>query len=196
MKTIAAFAPRPVGGTQNTALLRKLERSPCADGPEHSGKNLILFPSLRGRVRGGGFAVTGFGPAKPNLDATMRRDFSHYLKRKRVLRKLGFGSYAAYLASDLWRRIKRLVFAAKGNQCWLCVFRSANQVHHCRYSRLDLLGKRLIGMFPLCDGCHVSIEFDENGRKRTVPEMRQAFNLAKKGRGERLENFKNSRISP
>ena len=117
------------------------------------------------------------------------KDFSHYRKRDRVLIKMGFASYRDYLKSDLWQRVRREVFQRKGSYCFLCVEAPATEIHHCRYQRSDFLGKRIVGMFPLCGACHRAIEFDEFGAKLTVPEMRRAFNLARVGRGRRLERL-------
>ena len=118
------------------------------------------------------------------------RDASHYHKRSRILKRIGFKSYAEYLKSALWNQIRTKVFLSKGTHCYLCIHRPATTIHHCRYSRADLLGKRMIGMFPLCNICHHEIEFKIDGSKCSVPEMRRLFNKKKKGRHKRLEKSK------
>lgn len=110
----------------------------------------------------------------------MNQDMTHYIRRAQVLRKMGFASYAEYLKSPLWASVREKVFAAKGRRCFLCTQRQATQIHHSRYQRLDMLGKRLKDLFPLCGECHREIEFDELGQKLPVPFMRQAFKAARK----------------
>ncbi len=118
-------------------------------------------------------------------------DVSHYLKRNRLLKKLGFGSYREYLMSDLWREIREKVFAAKGRVCFLCPA-AATEIHHCRYAKSDLLGRRMIGMFPLCGKCHHAVEFDPSGRKLSMPQMRHKFNTLKAG--NKAADFPNRRF--
>ena len=96
-----------------------------------------------------------------------------YGSRNANLRRMGFGSYAEYLASDLWREIRRKVFAAKGRACSLCNA-PASQLHHNRYHTNDLKGKRLTFISPVCRSCHERIEF-QGGRKVGVMDAARAF---------------------
>jgi uncharacterized CHY-type Zn-finger protein len=101
-----------------------------------------------------------------------------YRSRNAYLREIGFASYAEYLASDLWKSIRELVFKVKGRQCFLCG-KAANQLHHNRYRPCDLLGKKLRHIHPICGECHKSIEF-RDGDKSTVGQAKMAFNRRRK----------------
>lgn len=88
---------------------------------------------------------------------------NRYRQRDEVLRSLGFPSYAAYLKSPLWARIKRKVF----ENCNTCVCgQPATQAHHRSYKRQYLLGKGQWWRFivPVCRKCHRHIEFDNTAK--------------------------------
>lgn len=89
-----------------------------------------------------------------------------YESRDLILSKMGFDSYRDYLASDLWKRIRRKVYTAKGSRCFLCG-NQADALHHSRYHRNDLLGKKIRFIDPICDSCHNRIEFDGD-KKRSL----------------------------
>lgn len=101
-----------------------------------------------------------------------------YEERARNLRSLGFRSYREYLDSDLWNRIKRLVYKQKGSSCMLCG-EPATELHHNRYHRNDLLGKKTKYISPICRNCHRRIEFDGD-EKVSVPSARREFRKARK----------------
>jgi hypothetical protein len=83
-------------------------------------------------------------PVQPPLDkATFHR----------LLRGLGFDSYAAYLWSPLWLEIRRRVFERARKRCEDCG-RRASQVHHLVYTLQNLSGESLEGLLALCDACH------------------------------------------
>lgn len=69
------------------------------------------------------------------------------------LRDLGFASYAAYLNSGLWARIRSRVFDAKGRQCLRCGGK-ARQVHHRLYSPAVMRGDDIEPLEPICGDCH------------------------------------------
>lgn len=96
-----------------------------------------------------------------------------YQTRAMALREIGFASYAEYLASDLWKSIRAKVYAIAGHDCCLCG-KPATELHHNRYHRNDLLGKRLRFIKPICRSCHEGIEFDE-GKKVGVDQAKKAF---------------------
>lgn len=87
-----------------------------------------------------------------------------YESRASNLRAIGFSSYADYLKSSLWAKIRMRVFARKGWHCWLCA-KDANAIHHNRYRVCDLLGWTYANLFPICDDCHKGIEFGKKGKK-------------------------------
>lgn len=102
--------------------------------------------------------------------------FAAYAERNRLLRELGFESYAAYLESTLWKLIKSRLL--KGN-CVIC--REPGQVlHHISYSRDTLLGRDSRMLKVLCHACHTRIEVTPEGSKRSLGSAnRELFRLAK-----------------
>jgi hypothetical protein len=104
-----------------------------------------------------------------------RPDSATYLDRSAVLRQIGFNSYADYLASELWAKIRIKVFATHDGKCRLCD-RKATEVHHFRYSKSVLLGKSFgMNLVPLCRLCHEKVEVDDTGKKRTLRQSQIAF---------------------
>jgi len=92
-------------------------------------------------------------------------DFDAYKRRDEKLKKMGYGSYAEYLQSELWTKIRRKGFACKGGTC-VCCSRSANLLHHRSYGIETLTGKNIGSLIPMCKDCHDYIEFDQYGNKR------------------------------
>ena len=94
---------------------------------------------------------------------------NQYRSRDYLLKKMGFKSYAAYLQSPLWKKIRTKVLERDKYECYCCLER-ADQVHHSIYDIHQLSGGSLKGLFSLCSFCHRKIEFDEKGVKRTSAE--------------------------
>ena len=92
-----------------------------------------------------------------------------YFHRNEILKSLGFESYAAYIKSQLWRRIRQRVGNHAHIQCFACGGK-AYCVHHIEYSLETLTGRNPCGLVPLCDPCHTSIEFDPSGTKVSVAD--------------------------
>lgn len=66
-------------------------------------------------------------------------------------------SYNKYLASDLYRAIRTVVFEEKGSHCIACL-EKATQLHHRRYTLIELLGLDTSNLDPVCHQCHSSSE--------------------------------------
>lgn len=90
-----------------------------------------------------------------------------YTARTSALIRLGFRTYADYLKSELWRRVRSSVFIVNGTTC-KCCGGGADQVHHMNYSEATLQGRRLDALIPICRPCHEKIEFNPDGSKRSV----------------------------
>lgn len=88
--------------------------------------------------------------------------------RKDILKEIGFGSYAEYLKSDLWRSIRYRVLSQKGRRCKVCRC-PATCIHHRAYDEKTMRGETLERLVPLCHGCHLEIEFTD-GRKLSLSE--------------------------
>lgn len=97
----------------------------------------------------------------------------NYVSRGFWLSRLGFSTYQEYLKSDIWRDIRARAFKTHGYSCFLCGER-AFEIHHLRYHKNDLTGKRLKYLRPICRSCHQGIEF-EGGKKQSVREAKISF---------------------
>lgn len=86
-----------------------------------------------------------------------------YEERDELLVLMGFGSYEAYLGSQLWSVIRQAVLDLHGNACYCCG-ESANQVHHRLYDFATLAGYNPLNLIPICGTCHQRIEYDEAGK--------------------------------
>lgn len=91
-----------------------------------------------------------------------------YKERNLILRGIGFASYADYLASDLWKGIRRRVLALHG-KCSRCR-KKASRVHHTAYDYDTMAGINLTKLRAVCNHCHEQAEFKENGQKSTLQE--------------------------
>ncbi len=97
-----------------------------------------------------------------------------YADRNTLLKQLGYNSYAEYLASPLWQRIRTLVIEFYGNRCKVCA-RRATTTHHLSYKRRVLIGYELESIVRLCESCHYKIEFDAKGTKRSLEAARTEY---------------------
>ena len=88
-----------------------------------------------------------------------------YKGRQKALAQLGFESYAQYLASSRWTELRSQVLVYFGWKCFCCGGR-ATQVHHQRYHKNDLTGKRRKYLKAICGTCHDAIEFSWIERKK------------------------------
>lgn len=112
-----------------------------------------------------------------------------WLERRVALVELGFATYEAYLASDLWRRVRRAVLNRDRHRCRCGV--KATQVHHRRYAKADLSGQTLRYLVAICEPCH---RFgSKDGERVTTPdeaEARIAARLAAKGKRPRKKKLR------
>lgn len=92
-----------------------------------------------------------------------------YRDRNALIREIGFKSYPDYLASELWRQIRR-DFLSDNPNCYACEG-PATQVHHRKYSRPVLLGRRPRHLRAVCAECHRSAEFrSRDDEKLSTPQ--------------------------
>lgn len=90
-----------------------------------------------------------------------------YTERNQILKSLGFVSYAEYLQSDLWSKIRARVLSAAGHRCHGCKGH-ANEVHHRSYCLEVLVGRNLAPLVAICRKCHKQIEFDQQSNKTSL----------------------------
>ena len=101
----------------------------------------------------------GIRGAPRGRHVSKRKGLEAYRERNELLRSMGYPSYTDYLASDLWKRIRRKVFA-RTTACEVCGTQKATQVHHRSYIRPVLTGHRLDLLVACCRTCHETCEFD------------------------------------
>lgn len=80
-----------------------------------------------------------------------------YAYRDENLRRLGFKSYRAYLASELWAAIRKRVIA-RDQCCVKCHWRKKLQVHHRAYDPATLRGDNIDRLSTVCGRCHTKAE--------------------------------------
>lgn len=86
-----------------------------------------------------------------------------YRRRAIILRRFGFKNYQEYLNSDMWRKIRAKQLRMKP-RCYACGDR-ATQVHHGKYTFLNMFGHSMEYLFSVCRDCHSGAEFNESGAK-------------------------------
>lgn len=103
--------------------------------------------------------------------AAKARMVRQYTRRNEILARMGYPTYAAYLASPLWARVRRAFFndvewgfLGGDRPCYSCGAH-ATQVHHGRYTKKNLTGESLRHLYALCRRCHEACEFSDNGEK-------------------------------
>jgi hypothetical protein len=97
-------------------------------------------------------------------------------EREASLKALGFRTYAEYLASPMWERIRENVLTKARFVCACCGER-ATQIHHRSYDFLTMRGSAPKNLTPVCRRCHTAMEFD--GERKVELEEANA-------RGERF----------
>lgn len=107
-----------------------------------------------------------------------------YERRDRNVRKIGFATYADYLASPLWARIRREAMERSGRRCECCG-QPAVQVHHRSYAVACLLGQRPQWLTPICDACHGRGEWNGT-KKRTLSKANHVINMSAWNSGRRV----------
>ena len=99
------------------------------------------------------------------------RRVRQYTRRNEILARMGYPTYAAYLASPLWAKVRRAFFAdverdflGGDRPCWSCGAH-ATQVHHGRYTKKNLTGESFHHLYAVCRKCHEACEFSDDGEK-------------------------------
>lgn len=118
-----------------------------------------------------------------------KRRLSPYEVRDKILARMGFTSYQAYLQSREWKEIRDRVLERENNTCQGCG-NPSKCVHHDRYNTASLLGTSLDDLYALCYGCHVFIELTRRGRKRGFGKVRDRLRqLVRKERKRRRKEI-------
>lgn len=107
-----------------------------------------------------------------------------YGSRGLILKSMGYKTYANYLDSPEWTRIRGNVLLADKCSC-RCCGEMATEVHHTSYDIWTLRGGCLDGLHAICRKCHKLVEF-QGRNKRTPSEMVSEFN-------KRVENLRCTR---
>lgn len=91
------------------------------------------------------------------------KKFTEYEDRNDTLKAMGLGTYAEYLKSAMWERIRDSVMQ-DGPLCVCCNSKKATQVHHLSYDYSVLVGEDISKLAPVCGACHHRAEF--SGKKK------------------------------
>jgi hypothetical protein len=110
-----------------------------------------------------------------------------YQERNKTLQKLGFKSYAEYLASDRWKKIRAKVLRLH-SRCFICRDK-AQVVHHASYSHKTLVSRKGMRgkLYSLCFDCHERIEFDAQGSKLSPGQATRKMRVLAAQEKERWE---------
>lgn len=115
----------------------------------------------------------------------MSEKLTSYQKRDLLLARMGFTSYADYLASRRWQIIRKKVLKRSKGVCDCCGKNSSTEVHHRSYSWYALTGKRLELLVATCRDCHTHAEFRE-GWKVSHAMANRRMNLAARDNGRAI----------
>ena len=86
-----------------------------------------------------------------------------FKKRNNILEDLGFKNYQEFLKSPLWASSKKKIEhkIKKGklfySACWCCGSTENLQLHHLRYTKLNLTGGVGNDLKYVCNNCHETI---------------------------------------
>lgn len=162
-------------------LEKKGCRLPGSAPWEDIARGLVRFGlASPGQTRGAWLRPPKPSGAGPKPRPAADRPSIDYAARDANLRALGFSSYQAYLASEMWAEIRGKVLERDGEKCRLCG-KPAGQVHHTSYAREVLAGRDLHRLAAICGGCHLYIEFDrETGAKRPAAEVAERYRRARR----------------
>lgn len=131
---------------------------------------------------------------KRSLDIWLQRADPYDVRGYHV-HQLGFASYADYLSSPMWWKIRRRVMEQHECRCAFCLA-PATAVHHASYKKAVLNGSDISPLYPVCEACHHFGEFAEDGRK-TRPEeaTERMYDRARENRVwvKRTENKKSKK---
>jgi hypothetical protein len=98
-----------------------------------------------------------------------------YTYRDDNLLVLGFTSYRAYLASELWASIRARVIRRDKSKCRRCGRNKSNlQVHHRAYDPATLRGDCLDALMAVCDRCHKKAERPKDRSRSGHDRLAQA----------------------
>lgn len=76
-------------------------------------------------------------------------------EREASLKALGMRDYVDYLASPLWARIRKTVYARAAGKCETSgCHNTATSVHHWSYALPTMRGSTIANLRALCDACH------------------------------------------
>lgn len=103
-----------------------------------------------------------------------------YRKRNLKIRELtNSQSYHDYLKSEAWAEIRKRVMSRDGDKCQCCSGK-ATEVHHTKYTRKNLSGQCIDSLFAICQACHKWIEFDSDGNKLHIKDVRKRVFILRK----------------
>lgn len=131
-------------------------------------------------------------------EAKKRNDkrFGLYQERNRLLAAMGFPTYGAYLASELWRGIRARVLRRDGWACRFCPGpkNRATLVHHGSYDGPTLRGEKLSKLYACCKPCHDVLELDGHEKLSGAAVLRETRRRIKNAERQEREWRKTPRL--
>lgn len=109
-----------------------------------------------------------------------RKSIACYGQRNANLRTLGFTTYAEYLRSPLWKRLRNDILQPSP-QCRVCLDAIATEVHHTSYDIETLAGRRKKNLKPICRECHELSEVSVSKNKKRSVAQANSFQASMHG---------------
>lgn len=111
-----------------------------------------------------------------------------YTLRAARLKKLGIKTYADYLASDEWARVKEYVFKTRENICEICLNQKRLILHHTTYRNIHhkKVSKSSQGIKIICWDCHSDVH--QLSKKKNI-SLKSSVKSLKKRRKKELEDI-------
>jgi len=106
-----------------------------------------------------------------------------YRDRGEILAEMGFTSYAAYVSSPLWRRIRREAMERSKHLCDACR-REARHVYLLDFEPATLNGDQPASVATICELCIAKAQFSDDG-KRNILEAANAAVARKPAKASR-----------
>jgi len=138
-------------------------------------------------------------PSRRAAEQRRSRSWGAYDRRNQALAEMGFPSYAAYLESELWRKIRLRVLRRDFFRCRFCGGKPRKVcAHHGDYERDTLEGLRLSGIYTACYRCHEELEFSARGGKLPPKTVRKKTRRLAKDQAfrERMAERRSAPLQP
>jgi hypothetical protein len=113
-----------------------------------------------------------------DTNKTFRKKFKKKPKQEAKIIK-AYNSYAEYLASEEWAKLKEIKLKQSDNRCQVCYKKGKLHIHHRTYIRI--FHEKLSDLTALCPTCHLTFHqiIIDNKLSDEDAEMKVQFMLKK-----------------